>query len=192
MKPLVRSLCAVIISFLFLSLPLYAQTAEHYVGTGEVLLKKDPRQAFKSFIKALELSKQNGEWDQYYRTVNRLASLKDVLTDEEIDATFFQLKEAVAFLKNVQTDSSIARFHFHIAIFYDEYSYETDLPIAHFRSSIKIWSDLKGELNKEVAGCYHGLGDVYKYKKADFEEAEKCYEKALKIREQIHFDDARI
>ena len=50
---------------------------------------------------------------------------------------------------------------------------------------------LKGEWSEEVSNCYHGLGNIYKYYKFDFYEAEKCYEKALLIREKIGFQQFR-
>ena len=50
-------------------------------------------------------------------------------------------------------------------------------------------SGLKGEWSEEVSNCYHGLGNIFKYYKFDFYEAEKCYEKALLIREKIGFDN---
>ncbi len=46
--------------------------------------------------------------------------------------------------------------------------------------------------HEEVANCYHGLGDIYKYSKFDFYEAEKAYEKALLIREKIQFQDWKV
>jgi len=193
MKFLTKILSATILSLLSRSLPLYAQTAELYYEKGEgLLIKKDTHRAFESFRKAVDLSKQNNEWDQYVRTVNRLASLQKVLTQEEIEITFLQLKDAVEPLKNHKQDSNIAQLNFYLADFYDSYSHEIDLPVNHFQKAIKIWTSLQGESSKHVAACYHGLGDIYKYKKNDFEEAERCYEKALKIREHIHFDDARI
>ena len=62
-------------------------------------------------------------------------------------------------------------------------------PIFHYQKAKKIWTTLKGEWSEEVSNCYHGLGNIYKYYKFDFYEAEKCYEKALLIREKIGFDD---
>ena len=67
---------------------------------------------------------------------------------------------------------------------------EIDRPIFHYRKAKKIWTTVKGEWSEEVSNCYHGLGNIYKYYKFDFYEAEKCYEKALLIREKIGFDDS--
>ena len=187
-----RNLFTSTLYLFFLSLPLCAQTSEIFYEKGKALLKKDARGAFRNLKQAADLAKQNQEWDRYIQTLNLLGSLESKLTEEENEVTFLNLKEAATLLKNHALDSSLAQLHFYVAYFYDEYSYEIDLPIHHFQESIKIWTSVRGEWNKHVAACYHGLGDIYKYKKTDFEAAERCYEKALKIRERIHFNDARI
>ena len=53
----------------------------------------------------------------------------------------------------------------------------------------ETWIALGGTQDADVAACYHELGDIYKYTTFDFPAAEKSYETALTIREQIGLKD---
>ena len=112
------------------------------------------------------------------------------LEDQE-EKVFGWLKDAVEILKNSKEDSILAQLHFNTGEYYNKLTSEIDPPIFHYQKAKKIWTSLKGEWSEEVSNCYHGLGNIYKYYKFDFYEAEKCYEKALLIREKINFQEFR-
>ena len=45
---------------------------------------------------------------------------------------------------------------------------EIDLPIYHYEMAQRIWTSLGGDSIKQIASCYHDIGDIYKYKKSIF------------------------
>lgn len=148
--------------------------------------------AYDNLVTAMRLSKKNNQPDVYVNIVNSLARIAFTgKKDTQLKEVFVWVKEAVETSKPAKEDTSIAQLHYNAAEFYNA-NYEIERPVWHYQKAIKIWSSLSGELNKEVAKCYHGLGDVYKYYKFDFILAEKCYEKALSIREKIGFKNTGI
>ena len=160
-----------------------------FYRAGESFAKhKDSGKAFESFKDAMKLARENKTWDVYLLSVNGLASLNLNQEDKE-DKVFGWLKEAVEVLKDAKEDSTLAQLHFYTGEFYNRLTNEIDPPVFHYQKAKDIWTSLKGEWSEEVSNCYHGLGNIYKYYKYDFYEAEKCYEKALLIREKIQFKD---
>ncbi len=140
----------------------------------------------------MNLSRQDKDWELYIKSVNKLASIDFNGKGEKQKQVFSWLKEAAEILKDSKKSDPLAQLHFNVGQFYSNLTYEIELPINHFESAKKIWIALHGEWNEQVANCYHGLGDIYKYNKFDFYQAEKCYERALLIREKIQFQDLKI
>jgi CHAT domain-containing protein len=168
------------------------QTALLMYQRGQSLVKKNPDKAYPVLVEAMKFSKQNNARDVYINAVNRLASLAFKSKKEnQKKEVFGWVKEAIEISKDAKKDTALAELHYNVAEFYNT-NYEIELPIYHYEIAIKIWTSLIGEWNKQVAKCYHGLGDVYKYYKFDFLQAEQCYEKALFIREKIKFPDTPI
>ncbi len=165
------------------ALPLY--------NSGNAVIKKDPDKAFRLFAQAMNRSRQNNEWEIYLETINKLASLNLDDQTEKKNQVLKWLEEAVNLTTDLKNSDQLATLHYNIADLYN-LAYEIDLPIKHYEKAKSIWIALHGELNKNVADCFHGLGDVYKYNKFDFHEAEKCYEKALQIREKIQLEDVKV
>ena len=181
-------------------------SAQSLYRMGESLVTRDPDKAFQFFERAMNEAKQKSEWSIYLLSVNRLAlldvdaqvrysqssgalSAKMELQEEKV---FALLKEAVEILTNVKEDSILAQLHFYTGEYYNRRTNEIDPPIQHYEKAKKIWTSLKGEWSEEVSNCYHGLGNIYKYYKFDYYEAEKCYEKALLIREKIGFTNSDV
>ncbi len=160
--------------------------------SGESMVKKNPDNAFQLFERAMKLSRQNKEWEIYIRSINGLAHLSFTRIKNKQEQVFNWLKEGVAILKDAKENNDLAQLHFYTAEFYNALTIEIDQPIFHYNLAKKIWTNLKGELSEEVSSCYHGLGNIYKYYKFDFHEAEKCYEKALFIRNKINFQDITV
>ena len=157
--------------------------------TGALLVTKDPDKAFQFLERAMNSARQNNDREIYLMSVNKLASMK--LKDHE-EKVFGWLKDAVEIEKDAKEDSILAELHFNTGEYYDKLTNEIDRPIFHYEKAKKIWTALKGEWSEEVSNCYHGLGNIYKYYKFDFYEAEKCYEKALLIREKIGFNNSDV
>ncbi|HZI26364.1 MAG TPA: tetratricopeptide repeat protein, partial [Chryseolinea sp.] len=171
--------------------------------SGESLIKKNPAEAFQLLARAMTSARRHEQWPIYLVSVNSLALLD---TDDQLrhsrsstkisidlkrqeEKVFTWLKEAVEILKNANEDSILAQLHYTTGEYYYKLRNEIDQPIFHYQKAKKIWTILKGEWSEEVSNCYHGLGNIYKYYKFDFYEAEKCYEKALLIREKIGFNN---
>ncbi len=171
--------------------------------SGESLIKRNPAAAFQLLERAMNSARRNKLWPIYLLSVNSLAlvDLDDQLRHSQSSSkisidlkrqeekVFAWLKEAVEILKDEKEDSILAKLHYNTGEYYYKITNEIDRPIFHYQKAKKIWTTLKGEWSEEVSNCYHGLGNIYKYYKFDFYEAEKCYEKALLIREKIGFDD---
>lgn len=152
-------------------------------------ISRNPKKSFQLLTNARELAQETKDWETYIKTVNKLGSLA-IESDEHRDKVFFWLKDAFKELKDFRRGDDLAELHFNIAEFYNRSTIEIDTPIFHYKEALNIWMGLKGEWSPEVSQCYHGLGNIYKYYKFDFYEAEKCYERALLIREKIGFKDS--
>lgn len=137
----------------------------------------------------MQVSKQNKEWRAYLNAVNALASLALADKGDHREEVFIWAKEAFDVLKDQEKDTAIAQLNFYLGSFYYILTDEIDLPLQYHENARKIWTAMKGVWNEHVADCYHGMGDIYKYKKSDFRQAEKCYERALQIRDKIKFKD---
>jgi len=161
-------------------------------NTGESLVKTNPEKAFKTFEKSMELAQADKEWDLYIKSLNSLAFLKLKDQGDLKIKVFDWLKVAPNLLKDSKETEELALLHYNIASYYNDLTSEIETPIKYYKSAKRIWSSLKGESNEQVANCYHGLGDINKYVKGDFLEAEKNYEKALQIRERIQLDNVRV
>jgi tetratricopeptide (TPR) repeat protein len=155
---------------------------------GESLIKKNPSKAFNILEATMKSSRNSKDWKLYIKSVNSLASF-NLDNDKTRDTVFQWLKSAFPLLASPKEDEDLAQLHFYTAEFYNRVTVEIDSPIFHYQQAKRIWNSLKGEWSAEVSHCYHGLGNIYKYYKFDFYEAEKCYEKALLIREKVGFND---
>jgi CHAT domain-containing protein/tetratricopeptide (TPR) repeat protein len=166
------------------------QESAHLVFNSAISeIPRNPKKAFQLLTKAMELAREAKDWETYIKTVNKLGSLA-IESDEHRDKVFPWLKDAFMVLKDFRRGDDLAELHFNIAEFYNRLTIEIDTPIFHYKEALNIWMGLKGEWSPEVSQCYHGLGNIYKYYKFDFYEAEKCYERALLIREKIGFKDS--
>ena len=165
-------------------------SAQSLYDAGVSELKRNPDKAFEHFKASMEIALQRKEWDTYINAVNQLAALNLEGDEVKKEQVFAWLKQAVEVTKDLKESPHLAMLHFNLAELYN-LAFEIELPILHYKKAMAIWVSLSGELNANVAACYHGLGDVYKYNKFDFFEAEKCYEKALSIREEINLQDTK-
>ncbi len=191
MPILVRIL--ILLNFIFHS-TVYSQSSEsssNFYNEGERLAKTKPRLAFQSFERAIELAEKNNDWTLYLRAINAAATLNFKDLEKEETQVFKRVKEALQTpgINSQQLRFQKALLHYHAGEFYLDLTNEVDSAIYNFNSAIDILKSTVGEENEYVAACYHGLGDVYKYFKFEFFEAEKCYEKALDTRQRIKFDD---
>jgi CHAT domain-containing protein len=123
---------------------------------------------------------------------NKLTSIDFKGQEENEKKVFEWAKEAVSLVHYSKDKDQLALLHFKVAELFNKLTNEIDAPVKHYEIALKIWVSVKGEWNEQVANCYHGLGDIYKYYKFDFYEAEKAYEKALLIRETILFQNRRV
>ena len=168
-------------------------------NSGVSLKKRDPGKSFQLLERARQLAKENKEWDIYIQSTNELASLsfnlgeeKQKLSEEEQKAVFNWIKEALKNPEASKKTNAVAKLHFNAGEFYRRLTNEIDLPIYHYEMAHRIWTSLGGDSIKQIANCYHDIGDIYKYKKSDFLEAENAYEKALQLRESIDFQDWKV
>jgi CHAT domain-containing protein len=158
--------------------------------SGLTLYEKHPAKAYKVFISAMQLARKNGDWDVYIDALNKSSAL--ALADKEDFGEIFKAsKEALNLTDKFKSRAAVAELHYNLGECYN-LSYDVDSAIYHYDKAKQFFTSLTGEWTKEVAKCYHGLGDVNKYNKLDFFEAEVNYEKALSIREKIGFQDTLI
>jgi tetratricopeptide (TPR) repeat protein len=185
-----------------LNLSVFSQpgnTSSALYEEGRVIGDKNPSKAYSILVRSIDLARKSGDWGVYVEAVNFSSSL--VLTALYSPTTlplasknheaFIFAKEALALTEKFKSRAAVALLHYNVAEFYN-LGYDVDTAVYHYKKAKDIFATLKGELSKEVAKCYHGLGDVYKYNKLDFYEAEANYEKALTIRERIQFQDTLV
>ncbi|HEX6892145.1 MAG TPA: CHAT domain-containing tetratricopeptide repeat protein [Chryseolinea sp.] len=187
---------------MFLNLSVFSQpgiTSSALYDEGRVIADKNPSKAYPILVRSIDLARKNGDWGVYIEAVNFSSNL--VLTAlylpntpplaSKNDEAFNFAKEALALTEKFKSRAAVAALHYNVAEFYN-LSYDIDTAVFHYKKAKDIFTALNGALSKEVAKCYHGLGDVYKYNKLDFYEAETNYEKALTIRERIEFQDTLV
>ena len=158
------------------------------------LTKEDPKKSFQLLERARELSQENREDELYIKILGALGSVslelrkEKQLGEEKQKEVFDWTNEALKTLDRSEKTSDIAQLHYNAGEFYMELTPEIDQPIYHYKTAQEIWTilDFEGKI-EQIANCYHGIADIYKYKKSDFLEAEKAYEKALQLRESIDF-----
>jgi len=168
------------------------QSARTTFEKANALVVSNPEKAYSAFKQAMEESKRAGDWTGYINAINAMASLSFRIDREKVDEAFSLGTEAMKSAKNNVADSALAGLHYSLGQYYNLVAEEVERPVDHYQMAMKIWRSLDGEMSQHVADCYHGLGDVYKYNKFDFNEAEKCYETALLIREKIHMEDTSV
>jgi CHAT domain-containing protein len=167
-------------------------TALSFYNSGAALVSKNPEQAFHLLEKAMNIAQKNKDWDLYLKSINALASVDFDGRSELQDQVFEWAIGATNNLKGVQKTDELAQLHFNLGNFYSDLTNEIDQPINHFQIAKGIWVSLHGEWHEKVANCYHSIGDISKYKKNDFHEAENSYERALQIREKINLQNLNI
>ncbi|HEY5917320.1 MAG TPA: tetratricopeptide repeat protein, partial [Chryseolinea sp.] len=189
---------------IFLSLPVFSQTGPSPLALyeeGRAVADKNPSKAYYIFIRSIALARKNGDWDVYIEALNSssnlvlaaLSSLSDPPPPlaRKNDEAFNSAREALPLTENFKSRPAVALLHYNVAEFYS-LNNDVDTAVYHYQKAKDIFASLNGESSREVAQCYHGLGDVYKYNKLDFYDAEINYEKALTIREGIGFQDTLV
>ncbi len=160
-----------------------------FFNLAEPHLKKDQARAFAMLEKALTISRKKNNKPLYIKTLNKLASLDLERKDNLKHKIFAWLQEAAPLLNDEEKTSDLALLHYNLGSFYYVHRHNIDSSLYHFEAARNIWQELNGNWDEQIANCYHGIGDVYKYLKSDFLDAEKLYEKALHIREAIGLGD---
>lgn len=169
--------------------PQVEDTARTLANQADSETSKNPEKAIQLFVEATHLARQSKDWETYVKSVNKLGSIA-IEKDKHRNAVFGLLKDALKVSRNFQNADDRALLHFNLGEFYNRLTIQIDTPIFHYKEALNIWRKSKGEWSPEVSDCYHGLGNIYKYYKFDFYQAEKCYEQALLIREKIGFTDS--
>lgn len=164
-------------------------TGLSYFNLAKPHLKKDQEKAFLFLQKAMNIASQKNDKSLYIKTLNKLASLELERKDDLKDKIFGWLKDAVKLLKDAEKTSDLALLHYNMGNYHYVHDHNIELSVDHFETARNIWEALEGNWDEQIANCYHGIGDVYKYLKSDFLEAEKLYETALQIRERIGLGD---
>ena len=163
-----------------------------FYNSAEPYIKKDQEKAFQLLQKAMTIARKKNDRSLYIKTLNKLASLELERKDNLRDKIFGWLKEAVLLVKDAEKTSDLALLHYNIGNYYYVHDHNIELSVYHFEAARNIWRALDGNWDEQIANCYHGIGDVYKYLKSDFLEAEKLYETALQMREAIGVTDTLV
>ncbi len=160
-----------------------------FYRSADLIVDKDPERAVHFLEKAINISRQDKDWDLYMKSLNRLAFMDSTGMEKFSEQVFAWLKEAADMFKDSKKTSELALLHFNTGKSFYLIDHDIKRSLYHYESAKNIWTMLEGNWEAEVAKCYHSIGDVYKYLKSDFLEAEKVYEKSLQIREAIHSRD---
>ena len=183
----------VIIVTALVHVPAYSQgdtTALLFYRSAELTVREDPETASHFLKKAITISRQEKDWDLFMKSLNRLASMDSTGREKFSGEVFAWLKEAADIFKDSKKTSELALLHFNIGKSFYLVDHDIELSLYHYESAKNIWTMLEGNWEAEIATCYHFIGDVYKYLKSDFLEAENFYEKSLQIRETIRPQDS--
>lgn len=169
---------------------LFAQQAITQIEMAEGALQKhDDSRAFTLMVNAMKQARASRQTALYLRAANSMARLA-LHRDVQYDSAFALLREAARSVAFSRSDTALAALYYHLATFYKN-DYHAEEAIRFYNQSASIYEQSGNALLK-AAGCYHGLGDVYKYTVFNFQLAEEYYERALDIREKLHFSDTVI
>ncbi|MEO8473578.1 MAG: CHAT domain-containing tetratricopeptide repeat protein [Chryseolinea sp.] len=164
---------------------------EEFYNEALATLRADPAKALSLFDRSMRSAKAQKNLAVYGMSVNQIYRLA-IRHKADLDSAAAWTIQALSVLKSGRRDTVLARLYYNAADFANNYKYEIDLPVIYYKQALSIWTSINGRSSKEAAACYHGLGDVYKYNKFDFHQAEESYETALSIREKIGFRDTLI
>jgi tetratricopeptide (TPR) repeat protein len=147
-----------------------SSTPSELYNNGLTLYVKQGDKAYPIFMRAMQIAKEKSDWDVYIEALNRSSTLA---IDEkgDFDKSFLESKEALTFVNRFKSRAAVAELHYNVGEFYS-LNNGVDSALIHYEQAKQIFLSLDGELTKEVAKCYHGAGDVNKYNKLDFYEAE--------------------
>src|SRR6187200_2143980 len=101
----------------FIVAPLYCQTfsqsqsASSLYISGEALLDKNLKEAFRLLENAMNLSREKGEMETYLKSVNKLAFISDKSNEGNQEQIFEWLKEAIEFSKGYDWTNDLAQLH---------------------------------------------------------------------------------
>ena len=171
------SLCAV-----------HAQSVDQLLASADAALARRPEQAFALYEDAMTLSRTQRNAAAYLRAAGAIGML-GVDKGIHADDAFRLLKDAVSAVAYNSRDTALASVYYDLARFYKT-AYESDEAIRYFTQAAGIYEAALGPNSLQAATCFHGLADVYKFTVFNFQLAEEYYEKALEIREKMHFPES--
>jgi CHAT domain-containing protein len=150
---------------------------------------RDKEKGFLLLERAMNQAQARGETGLHVLCVVMLARLDFEGDPERERRILVWIRRAIAEAQTLRQPEQVAQLHISAAIMQNEANHFYDSTLYHYERAQKILTALHGEWNERVAECYHGRADVYKYYLFDFEKAEYLYERALQIREHIHWPE---
>lgn len=159
-------------------------SASQFYQQGVQLTSSSPQQAFKCFVRALQAADPGSELQ--LQSMHEAFKLGADLEADYLPSAFYQFKRTIRGLSRQYPGSLLTGdLYYWAANVYDQ-SLQSDSALICYSNALQIRQAALGEKREEVAQCFFGMGDVYKYRLYDFEAAERSYEKALAIRESLN------
>jgi CHAT domain-containing protein/tetratricopeptide (TPR) repeat protein len=178
-------------AFICLSGVAMAQSAsQRYLAEALKIKSSNTERSFELLKLAAQTSEQEKQWNVFVSSLIQMALLENKLSSQQCEEVLTFLSTSFKNIGSFDDGNELANLHYYTALFYRYYSREADSAIYHYNAALKIRKKSAHASDLQVALCYEGIGDIQKYIKGNFIDAEKSYEKALSIREQIQDNDS--
>jgi CHAT domain-containing protein len=147
------------------------------------LQQQNPEEAFSRLV---ALTKKIHRTDSLYvKLLIQLATIAEGVQSTEKDSVVYRLLSDGVMKPVVCAEPDRATLLFLAGTYEESVGYDFERAVSYFDQSKKIWIRLYGQTHPEVAECYLSIGNIFKYSTYDFFLAERNYESALKILEQL-------
>jgi len=168
----------------------FAQTADSTLyKEGRKWIERDKEKAFRLLERAMHQAETRREPGLRVLCVMAIGEIDMEGNPDRERQVLVWIGQAMREAATLRQQENIAHLHVSAALLQTEANRRFDSTLYHYEQAQKIMTGLHGEWNELVAICYHGRADMYKYYLFDFEKAERFYERALQIREHIHWPD---
>lgn len=147
------------------------------------LQQQDPEEAFSRLVTLTEKVPLTDSL--YIKILIQLATVAEDFQSPEKDSVVYRLLSEGVMKPLVCTEPERATLLFLAGIYEESVGHDFEKAVSYFNQSKNSWIQLFGQTHPEVAECYLSLGNIFKYSTYDFFLAEKNYENALKILEQL-------
>lgn len=167
--------------------PIQGQDAAGLLAEGQRAIQAGRTDhGFDLMVSAMQEARSARATTVYLQAANQIARL-GLHRNVNPDVAFSLTREAAQAVAFNSRDTLLAALYFNLARFHRQ-AHQADDALHYFTQAASIYERGSGQ-SLQLANCFQGLADVYKYTVFNFQLAEEYYERALGIHEKNHSTD---